>query len=138
MPKEIIFKQVYIPYFDWEDWKNGMWRRVSKEEEEILLLKAIEFISDTEKFRRAMMEVCFNWKNTMINSLTNPSINKKAFLGQCAVQFAIDCPESITRQAWKIISETKRNEADFVANQTISLWKKEYLNTLQNGNKDAM
>src|SRR6478735_2903390 len=94
-------KQVYIPYWDWEDFKNGMWRKLPKDQEPESVKKAIEFTGDHELYGMAMQFVITDWPKTMLNSLTNPSINNRALLGHCAVCWAIQIPEYITRMAWK-------------------------------------
>ncbi|MHA2404643.1 MAG: hypothetical protein ACXADH_16710, partial [Candidatus Kariarchaeaceae archaeon] len=87
--------QQYVPYWEWEDWINGMWRKVDSEPEWIA--KAVEFTGDHIRYGSAMREVSIEWPRTMINSLTNKSINRRAFLGHCACSFKINCPEYITR-----------------------------------------
>jgi len=119
--------RVYIPYWEWEDWKEGMWRKINdKEEENILLQKAIEFTGDWVKYGTAMQKVVTLWPNTMLNTLTNVSANRRAFLGHCAVQMEINCPEYITRLAWKELTDKQREEADEIAQLTIDEWIEEY------------
>lgn len=129
-------KQIYIPYYKWEDYKNGMWERnVDNESEK--LKTAIEFTGDYKKYGKAMNIVVILWKNTMINSLTNPSINQKAFVGHCAVCYQLSIPEYITRKAWKYLTEKQRNLADWEAEKAIRKWKMSYLNTLKLGKIDV-
>jgi hypothetical protein len=118
--------RVYVPYWEWEDYLNGMWRSVSKDEEFDLLQKSIKFTSDWVNYGNSMSEVIKAWPKTMINSMTNSSINKRAFLGHCAVQFKINCPEYITRAAWKELTDKQRFDADLIAQQHIDNWIKEY------------
>jgi hypothetical protein len=122
MGKEI--KQVWIPYWQWEDWLNGMWHTLPQRDEPVMLQRAILFTGNYKIYGAAMRAVIKQWPNTMLNSLTNPSINKRAFLGHCACSFAINCPEYITRQAWHLLSEQQRVKADNEAQQTIDLWLK--------------
>jgi len=119
-------KQVYIQYTKWEDFLHGMWRKVSKEDEVIFLKQAIEFTGNHVVYGNAMGEVIKEWKNTMLNSLTNPHINKRAFLGHCAVSFKINCPEYITRMAWKELNDKQRLLADNVAQNHINKWLIQY------------
>jgi len=137
-----MFKQVYIPYWDWEDWKCGMWRKVNNEEEKIMLKEAIIFTGDHVLYGSAMREVVVEWHNTMLNSLINISINRRAFLGHCAVCYKINIPESIVRMAWKVLTENQRMLADNEAQKTINEWeinhKKGLMNTLKYGNQDAI
>ena len=79
--------RIYIPYFDWEDWINGMWRTVDKSEYEKYLKWAIEFTGNHLEYGNAMSLVIGKWENTMLHNLTNQSMNKRAFLGHCACCF---------------------------------------------------
>ncbi len=118
--------QVYIPYWDWEDWKNGMWRKLEAKEENEMLQKAIEFTSNHILYGEAMKRVVLEWPNTMLNSLTNKSINRRAFVGHCACSLDFDCPEYITRMAWKELTDSQRELADSVAQNTIDNWVLNY------------
>jgi hypothetical protein len=118
-------KQVWVPYWEWEDWLNGMWAKG----DETKLPEAIMFTGDHLKYGSAMREVISAWPRTMLNSLTNPSINKRAFLGHCAVSFKLGIQESITRSAWKELTDQQRYLADLVAQSTIDEWRSKYINT---------
>lgn len=133
--------RVYKPYWLWEDWLNGMWIRQSKINEEVMLKKASSFTGDHVEYGKAMREVVKSWPNTMLNSLTNVSINRRAFLGHCAVSYKIQCPEYITRMAWKLLTDDQRKLADLEATKTILQWEREHkerlMNTSINGNPGA-
>lgn len=115
-------KQVFIPYYEWEDFINGMWNRGNDNQ----LKHAIDFTSDHEKYGKAMEEVIKAWPKTMLNNLTNLSINRLAFLGHCAVCYKINIPESVTRQAWGLLTEQQRINANKEAAKNIKLWEYEY------------
>jgi hypothetical protein len=120
--------QVYIPYWEWEDWKNGMWRKLSANEELSMINVAILFTGDHIKYGSAMSEVINLWPRTMLNSMTNTSINRRAFLGHCACQYKINCPEYITREAWHRLNDKQRFLADKIAQETINKWVEDYEN----------
>lgn len=125
-------KQLFVPYWHWEDWKNGMWRR-----SEFSIEQAIDFTGNHIVYGNAMKEVIELWPYTMINNLTSPSVNKRAFLGHCAASYKIGCPEYTTRLAWKELTDIQRELADEIAQQTINEWKKKYSYILTNGNLDV-
>lgn len=102
----------YIEWYKWECYNNGMWRSLPKEDEEDMLKKAIDFTGDYKRYGEAMNKVIWEWENSMLHFLSNPSINKKAYIGHCATQHAINCPEYITRQAWKFLTDEQRFLAD--------------------------
>ena len=118
--------QVYIPYWEWEDWINGMWRKIDTIQEPDMIRLAIEFTGDHIKYGNAMKKVVSEWPRTMLNSMTNVSINRRAFLGHCACQYKINCPEYITRLAWHKLNDRQRYLADKVAQETINIWVRNY------------
>lgn len=129
-------KRVYIRYQDWEDWRHGMWRKVDNEEE--WLNKAVEFTGNHTLYGKWMREAIKRWPLTMLHNLTNTSVNRRAFIGHCAVCLAIGCPEYIVRMAWKRLTEEQRILADKEAEETYQKWKSEYLNTLKLGNNGVI
>lgn len=129
-------KQIWTPYWEWEDWLNGMWG--TSLTPELHLQQAIEFTGDHVKYGQAMAAVVTAWPRTMLNSLTNPSINKRAFVGHCAVSLALGIPEYITRQAWRELTEEQRQAADAVAQKTIDEWKEKYQHGLKSGSGVAI
>jgi lysine/ornithine N-monooxygenase len=118
--------RVYKPYHVWEDWINGMWRTVTKDEYDSYLKWAIQFTGDHVKYGESMGLVIKEWENTMLHNLTNQSINKRAFLGHCACCFNSGCPEYIVRDAWKLLSDMQRLQADDIAQKHIDNWMNEY------------
>lgn len=118
--------QKYTPYTDWEDWVNGMWRRLPADEEDEFIDKAILFTGNHSLYGAWMKVVINVWTHTMLNSMTNVSINRRAFLGHCACSLAFDCPEYITRIAWHRLTEKQRELADKIAQETIDNWEIEY------------
>ena len=133
--------QVFTPYWDWECFNNGMWSKEGVNDKE-KLNQAIEFTSDHLKYGRAMKEVVLEWENSMINHLTNPSINKKAFIGHCACSYREGLNESIVRKAWKFLTEEQKYLANKEAEKAYLLWKeerkKELMITSKNGKADAI
>lgn len=118
--------RVYKPYWKWEDYQNGMWRKVSTQEEILFLDWAIDFTGDHKRYGAAMGKVIGSWRETMLHNLTNPSINRRAFLGHCACCYESGCPEYIVRMAWKRLTDEQRILADNEAQIRIDNWMNEY------------
>lgn len=121
-------KQVWHPYWDWEDYKAGMWRRLEKKEEQRLLPIAKDFTQDWVIYGNAMQKVVFEWPVTMEHNLTNPSLNHKAFVGHCAVCLTLGIPEYITRAAWKTLADNQQSLANYAADKAINKWREWYIN----------
>lgn len=131
-------KQIYTPWWTWEDYQAGMWRKLPKEQESEFLQKAIEFTGDHVLYGNAMGEVIDIWTFTMLNSLSDPSKNKRAFLGHCACQYAINCPEYIVRQAWYKLTQQQRDLADQKAQYHIDKWLEKYKITSKSGSENVI
>lgn len=131
-------KRVYKPYWTWECYKSGMWRKVDNKTYKEMLKKAILFTSDYQNYGKAMTEVVFKWENSMKHNLTNTSLNKKAYVGHCAACYKLSIPEYITRHAWKYLTKKQQYLANNEAEKTILEWKKQYIATLNNGKKDVI
>lgn len=136
-----MISQEYKPYWDWECYNNGMWEH-SRANKNILLNTAISFTSNTELYGYYMDIVVFEWPNTMLHHLTNPSINKKAFIGHCACSYARKLPENIVRKAWKFLNNNQQDQANDKASKAYLKWlnnyKKKLKTTRTNGNQDAI
>jgi hypothetical protein len=99
-----------------------MWSKSKNESE--LLKKAIEFTGDAELYGKWMVEVSYKWKYSCEHHLTDMSINRKAYIGHCAVCLALGIPEYITRLAWHNLSEQQQIDANRKAEIAIKMWEK--------------
>jgi hypothetical protein len=116
-------KQIYHNYNFWEDYTNGMWKKINKETEKDSINAAIEFMNDTKLFSEAMFGVVDNWHYTCEQNLTDNMIYHRAFIGQCAVCYALGLPEYITREAWGHLTLEKQFLANKEASKAIKKWK---------------
>lgn len=121
-------KRIWHRYEKWEDLE--MWRKVTDEAEH--LQRAIEFTGNAELYGSYMRRVINEWPISCEHNLTNPGMNQKAWLGHAAVQMAIQCPEYITRQAWKYLTQEQQGQANHQAVMAIVAWREHYgISTLQ-------
>ena len=114
-----------------------MWSKVDKITEAKMLKTAIEVTGDHASYGKAMNQVIYKWKNTMKNNLTNQSINRRAFLGHCAVFYKLQIPEYIVRSAWKHLTDEQRRLADIQAENNIKEWELWYMRKLINTSKNG-
>lgn len=116
--------RIYHPYWDWEEVASGMWDgcRDSK----AMLSRAVKFTGDHKLYGRFMTKVIREWVFSCENSLTNYSINRKAWLGHAACAMAIGCPENITRQAWGMLDGNQQMLANREADRRIIIWEESY------------
>lgn len=119
-----------------------MWSKVDKDSEIKMLDIAIDFTGDHILYGEQMKLVSKAWLYSMINFLTNKNINRKAYIGHCAVSYKFKIPEYITRKAWKYLDAKQQRLANLQAEKTIKEWEqwyiKKYMITLKNGKKNAI
>ena len=119
-------KQVYHPYWLWEDWKMGMWRNVCGKKRSDYLQKAIEFTGNHQLYGFFMRKVLREWKYAAEHNLTNKSLNRKAWVGHAATCLAFNCPEDITRLAWHRLTQEQQDLANAEADKAIAEWELRY------------
>ena len=76
--------RIFHPYWLWEDYKNGFYDNISGEQKKLYISKVIEMFNSEELTVKNMNYVVDNWKHSMEHNLTNPAINKIAYVGQSA------------------------------------------------------
>ena len=103
-----------------------MWRKVSKNEEDTLLKEAVTFTGDAPLYGYWMRQVIAEWPIACEHNLTDLSLNRKAWVGHAATQMAINCPEYITREAWGMLTEQQRIDANRQAQFAIEQWESGY------------
>lgn len=119
-------KRIWHPYWNWEEWKAGMWRRVSKEDEAVLLPLAIEFTGNTDLYGSFMIKATNEWPISCEHNLTDASLNKQAWIGHAASSLAHGLPEYIVRRAWGLLSDEQRGAANIKAQFAVDAWTREY------------
>lgn len=123
------FKRVYHPYTEWEEITRNMWGDVENEKE--WLERAISFTSDHRLYGSFMMRVVSEWPISCENALTDYNINRKAWIGHAAAALAMQCPEHITRKAWKHLSYEQQYLANEEASRAIRAWENNYIKSKQ-------
>jgi len=118
--------RIWHPYWEWDDFKAGMWRAVSGRERKQLLRKAYDFTSDHELYGSWMIKVVESWKKGCEHHLSNTSSNRRAWIGHAACCLATGCPEDITRQAWGYLTEDQKTKANHQADIAIAMWERKH------------
>lgn len=126
-----LIKQMYHPYWLWEEVKFNMWGDVENHDE--LLQRAIKFTGDTKKYGSYMRKVVREWKYSCEHNLSCVGQNRQAWIGHAACALAFKCPENIVREAWWLLTERQRIEANKEADKAIELWEKTFSKNLKNG-----
>lgn len=118
-------KQVFYHYTLREDFQNGMYNEI-KEGRNDRILAAAKILSDCDLLYHCMKRVTQEWKIATEQELTNPSVNHQAFLGQAACNIHAGIKEDETREAWGLITNEQRAEANKTADRVELEWASEY------------
>ena len=119
-------QKIWHPYWDWEDFQQGMWRRLTKSEEKPALELAVEFTGDADLYGSWMMRVVQDYPIACQHNLTDPSLNRQAWVGHAACCMAHKLPEYIVRKAWAMLSNAQRQRANLKADEAVSEWEYKY------------
>lgn len=116
-------ERIYHSYDKWEDFKNGFYDNISGKNKDELIKKVIELFSSYSLTKKYMTKVIEDWIYSCEHNLTNNSLNKIAYIGQAACCLYAGCPNTITMEAWSLVDEKKRNQADSIAKEVIKKWE---------------
>ncbi len=119
-----LSKQVYKHYSLWEDYNNGMYN-LNVDNEDYLIEKAKQLLSNPAQFKLVSLNVINNWKISTLVNLTNINCNRQAWIGQSACCYCYKVPEYLTRKAWAELTVRQQEEANKVADEILYLFNKE-------------
>ena len=114
--------RIYHHYEKWEDHKCGFYNNCSGEVKEKKINEVIEMFTSKQKTVKYMQKVIDEWKYSCEQNFTNPAINKIAYLGQAACCLYSEIPNTVTMEAWSLLTIKHRNQADDIAKQTLNQW----------------
>jgi hypothetical protein len=115
--------EIWHPWWVLEEFKSSMWGSVKNRAD--WLQKAVEFTGNAELYGSWMLKVVDEWPLSCEHNLSK-SGDKRAWIGHAAVALAIGCPEDIVRQAWPLLTDTQRTEANDKARIAIETWKERH------------
>lgn len=119
-------KQIFHHYSLWEDYKKGFYG-YDFEDYDYKFNSSIELLGDDKHFKEVALDMIEHWEFSCEHNLTDPSINKVAYIGQASCCFNHGSPSELTKKAWWEIPEDKRNKADKVAKEVLLIWREEHL-----------
>ena len=114
-------ERIFHHYSLWEDYHAGMYNE-SKDNREERVKEAAKILGTPEICRAAMEKVISEWEKATEYNLSNAEINRKAWLGQAACSCYAGIHEDETREAWGIMTEAQRIEANRIAAAIIKKW----------------
>lgn len=116
--------RIYHPWWLWECYKAGFYSAIppnGKTKEQCKEEYAI-FLSDIELFNYSMDEVIKTWKYSSEHFLSNPSINRIAWLGQSSMCLATGIPSTF-RNGFFLLDDDKKIKANNAARIKLNDWQ---------------
>ena len=113
--------RIFHHYSLWEDYHAGMYDE-SKDGRAERVLEAVHILGTPDICKQAMEKVIAEWTIATEYNLSNAEINRKAWLGQAACSCYAGIHEDETREAWGIMTEAQRIEANRIAARIIKIW----------------
>lgn len=114
-------QRIFHHYSLWEDFHAGMYDE-SKDGRKERVQEAARILGTPDICRLAMEKVINEWEKATEFNLSNAEINRKAWLGQAACCCYAGIHEDETREAWGLMTEEQRVEANRIAATIIKKW----------------
>ena len=115
-------EQVFHHFTKWEDYKVGFYNSTCEDIQEHIR-KSVELLSNKKEFEKYANLMIEKWKYSCEHNLTDPSLNKIAYIGQGSCCLANGTPAFATRLAWSYIEEDKQKVANKVAKKILKKWQ---------------
>ena len=107
----------FYPYWEWEDWQAGIYAGSEQLEK---IQNARQMLLKPNCFYENCNIVISQWPKSTLHRLTNPYINRKAWIGHSAAFFYCGANKASTREAYLSLSLDKRKIANQVAGKAIT------------------
>ncbi len=116
--------RIFHTFEDWECYKAGFYNTTvpGKTKDECEYLYA-EFLKDDRAFRSALEVIIVEWRSSCEHYLTNPAMNRIAWLGQAAACYWKGLP-STYRGGFSLLTEKEQNRANETALEYLNRWLK--------------
>lgn len=114
----------YAHYEDLEEWRAGMWKRISGDEARgELLTRAVEHLRDQKAFRSAMRRALAEWPTSCLHNFTNPTLNRANWLAHAGAALVRGVPEEFMRLGYWQLTPDERARADRDAAEIAAEWR---------------
>lgn len=106
-----------------EEYRSPMWQAVAPYRRPDLTRSAAALMKDAPAFGSACRRVTVEWPKSTEAAITTPSLNYQAWIGHAASALVLGCPEDLTRQAWRTLSDDEQRLANEAAMVAINAWR---------------
>ncbi len=114
--------QKFHHFSKWEDYKFGFYNTTCENIEEHIK-KSVNLLSNQDEFYKYAKRIIDEWFFSCEQNLTDPSLNKIAYIGQSSCCLANNTPAFVTRLAWSYIDEVDQLLANKTAKKILKEWQ---------------
>ena len=115
--------RIFHPYTEWEDFKHGLYRLPSCQDSPHQVELSKILLSTPTEFYNVALAMIQGWKVSADVNLSNRSRNRQAWIGQASCCFNHKSSEQQTKDAWWMLTEEQRMEANKIADEIIEIWE---------------
>lgn len=115
-------KQIFHHFSKWEDYKYGLLDTSCERYDEKLNLST-ELLSNVDMFYSVAKECLKEWNFSAEQNLSDYSINYQAYIGQASCCFNHGAPSYVTVEAWWMLTDKQREDANRVADKVFTEWQ---------------
>ena len=115
-------KQIFHPYWLWEDYQSGMYEKPQDAAKEVR--DSASLLSNPGGFDSCCGVMIATWVISAAVNLTNIHTNRRAWIGQAACCFNHGAVERSVREAWKGLTCEERTKANRIANEWITKYER--------------
>jgi len=118
-----MIPRIYYRWEEWECYPAGFFEEHPPKgmTHEDCQKKYAEFLRDLKLFKTNAYRVINKWPKSCEHNLTNPNMNRIAWIGQSSVCIAYGIPAKY-RGGYHLLTENEQLEADKVALEIINYW----------------
>ena len=116
-------KRIYHPWYKWECYKNGFYNKKPPEGYDVESAKIAysKFLMNIDLFGEYIQKVFSEWKYSCEHFLTNPDINRIAWIGQASM-CRYSGISNFFRSGFYLMSKEDQNKADTMALKWLNWW----------------
>ncbi len=114
--------RIFFTYQDWEHVNSGFFDTKHKVlSHKQCEYKYKEFLSNTDEFAKTIELIIKEWPNACEHNLTNPAMNRIAWLGQASVAYKYGIPSKYS-SGFQLLTEEQQEKANMVAFSYLNDW----------------
>jgi len=122
IPNEKAEGRIFHTYDEWECYKAGFYNQTVDGMTAQQCKEAYrDFLSDTERFKKAAYRVTHEWVNSCEHYLTNHAMNRIAWIGQAAACYETGIPCKFC-SGFSLMTDEQKQEANEVALEVLNDW----------------